>query len=106
MFGKNTANDLLKLNERALLDIMDGVPTVELNRNLVDGGLNIVSFLADYKIYNSKGEAKKGVQANAVSINKIKVNDMDFNIEVKMLLADKYILVQKGKKEYYLVNVK
>ena len=106
LFGKNTAEDLKSLSESELLDIMDGVPTIELDRNVLKEGMNIVSFLAENKIYPSKGEAKKMTQSGAVSINKLKVNDIAFNIDIKSLLADKYILVQKGKKHYFLIKTK
>ncbi len=106
LFGKNTAEDLKILSESELLDIMDGVPTIELDRNVLKEGMNIVSFLAENKIYPSKGEAKKMTQSGAVSINKLKVNDIAFNIDIKSLLADKYILVQKGKKHYFLIKTK
>ncbi len=106
LFGKNTADDLQSLTASELVDIMDGVPTIEVERNVLEAGMNIVNFLADNTIYPSKGEAKKMTQAGAVSINKLKVNDLAFNIDIKSLLADKYILVQKGKKHYYLIIAK
>ena len=106
LFGKNTAEDLQILTGSELLDIMDGVPTIELDRSVLEEGINIVSFLSENNIYPSKGEAKKMTQGGAVSINKIKVNDIGFNIDIKSLLADKYILVQKGKKHYYLIIAK
>ncbi len=106
LFGKNTADDLLSLNEQELLDIMDGVPTIEVERSVLESGIDTVNFLADTGIYPSKGEARKMTQGGAVSINKSKVNDIAFNIDIKSLLADKYILVQKGKKHYYLIITK
>ena len=106
LFGKNTASDLQSLNENELLDIMDGVPQIEIERSQIESGINIIELLASAEIYNSKGEAKKMVQGGAVSFNKTKVNAIDINIDVKYLLANKYILVQKGKKHYYLIIVK
>ncbi len=104
LFGKNTADDLVALNEKELLTIMDGVPTISLDRGLLESGIDIVNFLADTEIYPSKNEAKKMTQGGAVSINKVKVNDTGFNMDINSLLADKYILVQKGKKHYYLIQ--
>lgn len=106
LFGKNTADDLLSLNEQELLDIMDGVPTIEVDRTIIETGQNLIIFLAETTICASKGQAKKDVAGNAISINKIKVNDIAFNMDIKSLLADKYILVQKGKKNYYLIIAK
>lgn len=106
LFGKNTADDLQSLNENELLDIMDGVPQIELERSQLEQGIDIVTLLTDTNIYPSKGEAKKMVQGGAVSFNKTKVNGLDINIDVKYLLADKFILVQKGKKHYYLIIAK
>lgn len=106
LFGKNTAEDLQSLNESELLDIMDGVPKIEVERGQLESGIDIVTFLTDTNIYPSKGEAKKMVQGGAVSFNKTKVNDLGINIDVKHLLADKFILVQKGKKHYYLIIAK
>lgn len=106
LFGKNTAEQLKALNEEELNNIKGGLDTIEVSRSDLDNGLNIVSFLADHSIYESKGAAKKATQANAVSINKTKVNNLEFNIDVNSLLADKFILVQKGKKDYYLIIAK
>jgi len=104
LFGKNTADELVALNEKELLTIMDGVPTLLLDRSILETGIDIVKFLVDTEIYPSKNEAKKMTQGGAVSINKVKVNDIGFNLDIKSLLADRYILVQKGKKHYYLIK--
>ncbi len=104
LFGKNTAEDLLSLDEATLLDIMDGVPQIDIEGKVVAAGLDIITFLTDTKIYTSKSEARKMTASGAVSVNKTKVNDIAFNIDDKCLLADKFILVQKGKKHYYLIR--
>jgi len=105
LFGKSTTDDLLSLNEHELLDIFDGVPQHKAQLEKVKANYPIVDFLAETGIFSSKGEARKMVQGGGVSINKSKVNSMDFNIELPTLLNDKYILVQKGKKNYFLVSV-
>ena len=83
---------------------MEGVPAVDFANATLQDGINIVSFLADTKIFSSKGEARKMVQGGGVSINKIKVDTIDFIVKEDALLNGKYLLIQKGKKNYYLVK--
>ncbi|MES2849311.1 MAG: S4 domain-containing protein, partial [Bacteroidota bacterium] len=71
--------------------------------SVLDSGIDIVSFLADTNIFPSKGEAKKMVQGGGVSINKIKIDTIEHSVQTAGLLNGKYLLVQKGKKNYYLV---
>ncbi|HOZ51230.1 MAG TPA: tyrosine--tRNA ligase [Chitinophagaceae bacterium] len=91
------------LDEATLLDIMDGVKTFSFSLSSIQEGVNIVSFLSETGIFPSKGEAKKMVANGGVSINKSKVPDTEFNVTSSNLLNKKYMLVQKGKKEYHLV---
>lgn len=102
LFGKDTQEALLKLNEKQLLEIMEGVPTVSFNRELLNSGIDIVSFLAETQIFSSKGEARKMLQGGGISINKAKLDNADTIINSLYLLNDKYMLIQKGKKNYYL----
>lgn len=82
---------------------MDGVPQVMVSKDLLDGeGLDVVSFLADNKIFPSKGEARKMTQNGGVSINKEKVTTVDFRLTNNLLLNDRYLLIQKGKSSYTL----
>ena len=104
LFNNDTAEILLQLNEAQLLQVMDGVPAVTFSRAVFDAGIDIVSFLADTKIFPSKGEARKMLLGGGVSINKIKVTGIEMEIKTGNLLNDKYLLVQKGKKNYYLVK--
>ena len=67
-------------------------------------GIDVVSFLAETTIFPSKGEARKTVQGGGVSINRKKVEAIDMKIDASLLLHEKYLLVQKGKKNYYLVS--
>ncbi len=98
----NTSVDALKsLNEKQLLEVMDGVPQVTSARAALEHGVDIISFLAESGIMPSKGEAKKLVQNNGVSINKEKVGG-DFVLRAEHLLNDKYLLVQRGKSNYTL----
>lgn len=105
LFGKGTADSLAGLSEKMFLAVFDGVPQVEISRELIANGINIVGFLSDHtKIFPSKGEARRMLKDNGVSINKNKVNDSCM-VGGDMLLNDKYILVQKGKKNYFIVKV-
>ena len=103
LFNNDTAEILQQLNEEQLLQVMEAVPTVEFSKVIATAGIDVVSFLADTKIFASKGEARKMVQGGGVSINKIKVENIETIINTNGLLNEKYLLVQKGKKNYYLV---
>ncbi len=85
------------------LEGMEGVVRISVSRSLLDTGIDIVSFLADTGIFPSKGEARKMVQGGGVSINRKKAENVQQAIDSSLLLHDKYLLVQKGKKNYYLV---
>jgi tyrosyl-tRNA synthetase len=105
LFGNATTEILQSLSEEQLLQVMEGVPSIEIARSTIDAGYDIVSFLADTQIFPSKGEARKLWQAGGLSINKAKINSDKTIIDTSDLLKEKYILVQKGKKNYYLVIV-
>ena len=105
LFGNATTEVLHSLNEKQLLQAMEGVPQVEIPLTRLDSGMDIISFLAESKIFPSKGEARKTVQNGGVSINKEKVNGIDSIVNKDMLINGKYLLVQKGKKNYWLVKV-
>jgi tyrosyl-tRNA synthetase len=85
------------------LEEMNGVIRSEFPLDKISGGIDVVSFLAENNIFPSKGEARKTLQGGGVSINRKKIADMQQVIDASSLLHDKYILVQKGKKNYYLV---
>lgn len=85
------------------LEGMDGVVKIDFAKEKIDAGIDVVSFLAETGISLSKGEARKLVQGGGVSINRKKVEGIDFKIESSLLLHNQYLLVQKGKKNYYLV---
>ncbi len=105
LFGNATTEILQSLSKEQLLQVMEGVPSIEIPRGSIDAGYEIVSFLADTQIFPSKGEARKMWQAGGLSINKAKISLEKTLIDNSDLLKDKYILVQKGKKNYYLVIV-
>jgi tyrosyl-tRNA synthetase len=102
LFGKDTTEALASLNERQLLEVMEGVPQVVSNKQSLKDGVDLIQFLADTGIFPSKGEAKKMLQSGGVSINKAKVEGSEIALKEEHLLNDKYTLIQKGKKHYYL----
>ena len=103
LFGKSTADDLKSLDEDTFLSVFDGVPQFEVSAN--DFNCGIVDFLAEKtQVFASKGEARRMLKSNAVSINKEKVNE-EKQISRVDLISNKYILVQKGKKNYFLIIV-
>lgn len=107
LFGKGTAEALNNLSEDDLLSVFEGVPQVEIEKSQLDAGINMIEFLSDTsQIFPSRGEAKKMLQGGGVAINKTKVDDLNRNISSSDLLKGKYILIQKGKKNYYLVRIK
>ena len=107
LFGKGTADALNKLSEEDLLSVFEGVPQVEIEKSQLDAGINMIEFLSETsQIFPSRGEAKKMLQGGGVAINKTKVDDLNRNLSSSDLLKGKYILIQKGKKNYYLVRIK
>jgi len=105
LFNNDTAEILQQLNEEQLLQVMEGIPTVTYSLSDLQKGVDIVSFLADTNIFTSKGEARKMVQGGGININKIKVESIELIINESFLLNAKYLLVQKGKKNYTLVKM-
>lgn len=101
-----TILDLAKLDEATFLDVFDGVPQFELSKNDMQSGVGVIDLLAEKtKIFPSKGEARKMIQGGGVSINKEKIASQDEVINASKLINNKYILIQKGKKNYYLCSV-
>lgn len=106
LFSNQAREALMKLDEATLLDIFEGVPTFEISKEELEAGIPLLDFLATAtKVFPSKGEARKMVQGNGVSLNKEKVSDPNMIVNSDMLIAGKYILAQRGKKNYYLVIV-
>jgi len=85
------------------LEGMEGVVKIDFKKEKIASGIDVVSFLAETTIFPSKGEARKTVQGGGVSINRKKIDNIQLTIDNSLLLHDKYILVQKGKKNYYLI---
>ena len=103
LFGKSTNNDLKSLNEATLLSVFEGVPQFKIKKSDLNTG--ILDIIAEKtQIFKSKGEARRMIASNAVSVNKEKVTE-NFQITENNLLNQKYLLIQKGKKNYFLINV-
>ena len=105
LFGKGTTDMLHKLDEKTLLSVFEGVPQFEIGKDVIASSTGVIDFLAEKTdIFKSKGEARRMLKDNGVAINKEKVRET-YEITGKDLLNEKYILVQKGKKNYFLVKV-
>ena len=103
LFGKSTSEDLLSLDEETFLSIFEGVPQFSVGK--ADLEADIFDFLAEKtQVFSSKGEARRMIQSNAVSINKEKITS-DKKLFDNDLISNKYLLVQKGKKNYFLITV-
>ena len=99
-------SDLAALNEETFLDVFDGVPQVNIHKNDLAASLNVVDFLAEKtQVLPSKSEARKLIQGGGISINKTKIESADLIINSSFLINNKYILIQKGKKTYFLCVV-
>lgn len=105
LFGQGTAELLRNIDERMLLDVMEGVPQVELSRSELESGIPILDLLTEKTgVMPSKGEARKMVAAGGVSLNKEKITDGAAIINISHLIGGRYLLIQKGKKNYFLVK--
>lgn len=105
LFGKATTETLREVSERDFLDIFDGVPRNTLERSRIEEGVSILDVAAESDLFSSKGDARRGIKGNALSINKEKVADEAVLVNSDMLLNDKYLLLQKGKKNYFIVEI-
>jgi tyrosyl-tRNA synthetase len=104
LFGKNTAEQLKTIEERDLLDIFEGVPQFEISKIEIESGVQIIDLLAQKSdVFASNGEARRMIKSNAVSVNKLKVAE-DKLVTTDDLLNEKYVLIQKGKKNYFLLK--
>lgn len=101
-----TIEDLAKLSEELFLDIFDGVPSFDVSSSEINTGIGLVDLLAEKTaIFPSKGEARKMLQAGGVSLNKNKVEDVQMVVNLNNTINKKYILIQKGKKNYFLCKL-
>ncbi|MGE0018868.1 MAG: tyrosine--tRNA ligase [Draconibacterium sp.] len=106
LFGNGTAEQLRKLNESTFLSVFEGVPKFTVDREDIKNGIGVVELLAEKtRVFESKSELRRTVQANGLSINKEKVADGEMRIDSSFLINGKYILAQKGKKNYSVIIV-
>lgn len=106
LFGKGTSEQLASLSPDMFFSIFEGVPQFEIEASIIEQGINIVELLAEKtNIFASKGEARRMLKDNGVSVNKNKVQDTKI-IDNTCLINNKYLLVQKGKKNYYVITIK
>jgi tyrosyl-tRNA synthetase len=104
LFGKSTEEDLAKLDEATFLDVFEGVPLKELNRKVLTNNFDMIAALSvDTAFLSSNGEARRALKENSISVNKSKVG-LDYTLTEKDLINDKYILINKGKKNTYLIK--
>ncbi|MBQ0734638.1 tyrosine--tRNA ligase [Aquimarina celericrescens] len=104
LFGKSTSEDLKDLDEATFLDVFDGVPQAEIPKNVITNGLEIISALAEHTGFlKSNGEARRALKENSISVNKEKVTDT-FSISEKDLINHQFVLLQRGKKNYFVIR--
>ena len=107
LFGNATSDVLKRLDEDTLLSVFEGVPQFEVARTDLEAGIPIVDLMAEKtSMVSSKGEARRALKGNAISINKEKVQDQELVVTPEYLIDGKFILLQSGKKNYFLITVK
>ena len=105
LFGKSTSEDLKKLDEKTFLDVFEGVPQAELSKSEIENGLDMIGALAAKTGFlGSNGEARRELKQNSISVNKEKVKE-DYTITEKDLINDKFVLLQRGKKNYFVLRL-
>lgn len=106
LFGKSTRSSLENLDERTLLEIMEGVPNYTLPVSGLEDPLSVIDLLAQHTaVYTSKSDVRRALQANALSLNQEKISDIQATVSKEDLINGKYLLFRKGKKDYHLVVV-
>ena len=104
LFGKSTSEDLMQLDNATFLDVFDGVPQAQIEKSALVDGVEIISALAgEGKLLKSNGEARRALKENSISVNKTKVSDQK-KITAEDLINDRYILLQRGKKSYFILE--
>ncbi len=106
LFGQGTTESLQRMDEKTFLNVFEGVPVDEIPPALLDAGVNVVDLLGEHTgVFTSKGECRRLIQGGGLSLNKKKIEQPDAVVDRGSLLNGKYILVQKGKKNYHLLKV-
>ncbi|MFC2117862.1 tyrosine--tRNA ligase [Bacteroidota bacterium] len=107
LFGKGTKELLQKIDEKTFLAVFEGVPHFTIESSALNNNINIIDFLAvNTSVFSSKGEARRMITSGGLSINQEKITDPEFVLSNTQLINEKYVLVQKGKKNYFLVSIK
>lgn len=107
LFGKATADVLREIDEKTLLAVFDGVPTFDVAKEVLSANTNLLTLLTEIApVFPSKGEARRSAQGGAISINKVKIDDLDYAPTLEEAINQKYFVVQKGKKNYYLLVIR
>jgi tyrosyl-tRNA synthetase len=107
LFGKGTTETLKRLDEPTFLSIFEGVPLFGIDVEVLARGISIVDLLGDQtQVFSSKGEVRRLIQGGGLTVNKMKIEKEDHILNISDLLNNKYILIQKGKKNYYLITTK
>ena len=105
LFGNATADDLKQLDEATFLEVFDGVPQAEITKSEVETGLDIITVLNEKTgFFKSNGEARRALTANSISVNREKVKE-DFVLTANDLINDRFVLLQSGKKNYFVIRV-
>lgn len=105
LFGKATTESLSKLDKETFLSVFEGVPTFEVDRRKLDEGVPVVELLAaETAVFPSKGDLRRTIKGNGLSLNKAKQADQEYVVTSEDLINGSYILVQKGKKNYYIIE--
>lgn len=106
LFGKGTTESLRRMSEDTFLSVFDGVPTFDIKRDLLKNKISLVELCTEQtKIFSSKGEMRRLIQGGGLSLNKDKIADADVLVDESILLNERYILIQKGKKNYFVIRV-
>ncbi len=106
LFGKGTTESLTRMSENTFLSVFEGVPVFDVKMEVIVNGITVADLLAEKtQVFPSKGELRRLVQGGGLSINKLKIENPDLPVGKEFLLNGKYLLVQKGKKNYFLLRV-
>ena len=106
LFGKGTTESLRQMDEATFLELFEGVPQYQVNREVLTSGSDLLDLLVERTgIFSSKGELRRLIEGGGVSLNKEKVNTTDHTVTADDLINDTYLLVQKGKKNFHLIRV-
>ena len=105
LFGKSTSEDLIDLDTTTFLDVFEGVPQAEISRSEIETGIDIIGALSEKTGFlKSNSEARRALKENSVAVNKIKVSE-GFSINSSNLINEQFVLLQRGKKNYFILKI-